>query len=315
MCLPCLNALENAAELRRMARESQMALLEGCTNTGDEEDCNLPASSGQSRGSFEDTEGYDFVDSIKIEEDNFENTYDDETNFDFPFQTVVAREFVSPMKIELERNGSKNGSPPNFEIKLEPMDEEKFDSIAADTLICCKTKFTSLEKFNRHKYLVHPELCEPFICQTCYAGFLTRPDLCEHIKHTHGTKPVEEAGEKQLQLLTQTPKFIGFTCCKLKFRSSKGYKHHMQKVHPEMRKPKPCTCLSCYKQFGNRKDLMAHIREDHGGSSVQVTKCETCGKVCRTRKILFHHIKTMHRDSLIRAMNEHEEKDSLRGVE
>lgn len=156
-----------------------------------------------------------------------------------------------------------------------------------------------------------------FLCMQCYGVFKDMESVTQHMLVSHNKMPE-------------------FNCvlCSEQFDDYQLLRQHFDSKHMRIRnrQPEPVeddhsfACKECHRTFASEKSLEMHTRRFHDSDifieckrckhkvhklyfrkhmwdcpqriEEEKLKCETCGKVCKTRSSLYYHIKRAHSNKI-----------------
>lgn len=131
----------------------------------------------------------------------------------------------------------------------------------------CEKSYTNVARLRKHAKTHDGYRCNHADC-AFVAGKWS--ELQKHVASEH--KPVYECG-----------------VCKQKFNGRYALTRHL-KIHTGERLP--CTYENCSRSYTNKRNLNAHIRIDHEGTTF---RCEQCSKSFRYKGSLTKHMLKAHR--------------------
>lgn len=162
----------------------------------------------------------------------------------------------------------------------------------------CHRGFSQLSNLRSHRKVVHSKV-KPYKCQLCLKSFTMADSLTAHslkcVKDKFRCQLCSKSFAKEGNLIAHLQCHTAdggplveknFKCemCPKSFRNKEDWKRHVR-VHTG---EKPYICDICNKGFAQKANLLSH-RKTHLKPEV-IFKCERCGKICRTQKLLEMHV-------------------------
>ena len=145
--------------------------------------------------------------------------------------------------------------------------------------------------------LVRPEPhypVEDVICEICHSSFPEDlnlgpqlRDLPASVRELHQACP--PCALVYVQVVS-TPQPSSCDECQVQFKSSRGLRQHIGRVHSA--DEKQMACEECHKKFKHKYAVKFHVQQVHERSA-RVNCCE-CGKEFSNKYILQTHVKTQH---------------------
>lgn len=154
---------------------------------------------------------------------------------------------------------------------------KQFDS---QYLVCsiCGSKFTTGEEFSLH-------LQKSFDLDNDAKEFLSF-QFEQSKAEKFDCETTKQDSKKDSDLLFTERKFVCEECGNT-YKSKKGLKQHIGKVH--LKKNKPSKCQTCGKRFKHKYALKFHVKQVH--EEATRVNCERCGKTVYNKYAMARHNK------------------------
>ncbi|KAJ6632636.1 Zinc finger protein [Pseudolycoriella hygida] len=144
------------------------------------------------------------------------------------------------------------------------------DDVKVKPFQCCRQRFSTKARLNKHKQLVHGSLVR-FACRICAKRFLTKRSVRIH-ESSHKTV------RTSIELFCDQ--------CKRQFIHRGTFIKHKER-HEDT------VCIYCNRGYPHIDKTKTHIAERHEKNEKRFS-CVECKKSFETRKILLRHYRTVH---------------------
>jgi hypothetical protein len=224
------------------------------------------------------------------------------------YQVTETYKHFLEVKLETEQHEELNNVVGNLE---EPIIEEYVGHQEEET-IQENSKFKEMNIYIGHNSETNPDMVVkspkkrirkryPVLPKNCPICSKEVKYLNDHIKDVHSDKPPENlicndfgkvfSKRKKLRSLIAAVHRVQPTKCDIcsqEFKNLHSLRGHKAKVHETISK---VTCPTCSKEFETKLKLYYHERAVH---TLEVSKCEACGKTYKNKFLLQKHVKVNH---------------------